>query len=280
MITHTEATDGHHENQAGNIAGAARAIKNMGFRKLELVNPVPYLTEEARAMACQARDVLERAKVYRTFQAAIARKALIVGTTRRLGSRRGPVMDVRQAARRIAEAAASNRVAILFENEHTGLTNRELEECGLVLTIPTHPAFPSLNLAQSVMIVAYELRRPRVRQKPLPLAENREVQRLFRGIPKALKALGYVRKGDKDLAAEIGRHLKRLVGRAGLTSWELNMLLGLCSWIEKTSGPKAAGRTKPQTPLILIKFINIIEIKEAKPTPATKPYGCSVKCAE
>ena len=85
--------------EPGNIGAAARAIKNMGFRRLELVAPVPYLTGEARAMACQAKDVLERAKIYRTFRSAIARKSLIVGTTRRLGSRRGMVMDVRQAAR-------------------------------------------------------------------------------------------------------------------------------------------------------------------------------------
>ena len=86
------------------------------------------------------------------------------------------------------------------------------------------------------MIVAYELSRSGAREKPLPLADNREVQRLFRRIPKTLKALGYARKGDKDLAAEITRHLKRLAGRSGLTEWELNMLLGLCTRVEKTRG--------------------------------------------
>lgn len=219
--------------EPGNVGAAARAIKNMGFRRLELVAPVPYLTAEARAMACQAKDVLEQAKVYRTLRPAIARKSLVVGTTRRLGSRRGMVMDVRQTARRIAKTAASNRVAVLFGNEHTGLTNRELEHCGLVLTIPSASSSPSLNLAQSVMIVAYELRRTGAQEKPLPLTDNREVQQLFRRIPATLKALGYARKGDKDLAAEITRHLKRLIGRSGLTEWELNMLLGLCTRIEK-----------------------------------------------
>lgn len=239
--------------EPGNIGAAARAIKNMGFRRLELVAPVPYLTEEAKAMACQAKDVLERAKVYRTLRPAIARKSLIVGTTRRLGSRRGMVMDVRQAAQRIAETAASNRVAILFGNEHTGLTNRELEDCGLVLTIPSESSSPSLNLAQSVMIVAYELRRTGAREKPLPLADNREVRRLFRRLPRTLKALGYARKGDKDLAAEITRHLKRLLGRSGLTGWELNMLLGLCTRVEKKRGPKAAGGAGASNPTFLTR---------------------------
>lgn len=226
--------------EPGNIGAAARAVKNMGFRRLELVAPVPYLTDEARAMACQAKDVLERAKVYRTLRPAIAGKSLIAGTTRRLGSRRGMIMDVRQAAPRIVEAASSNQVAVLFGNEHCGLTNRELDECGLVLTIPSNPAFPSLNLAQSVMIVAYELSRIGAREKAPPLAANREVQRLFRRIPKTLRSLGYSRAGDKDLPAEIARHLKKLIGRSGLTEWELNMLLGLCTQADRRLQEKSA----------------------------------------
>jgi TrmH family RNA methyltransferase len=224
--------------EPGNIGAAARAIKNMGFRRLELVDPIPYLTEEARAMACQAKDVLERAKTYRTLRAAVAGKSLVAGTTRRLGSRRGLIMDVRAGARRVAATAASNRVAILFGNEHSGLTNRELDECGLVLTIPSNPDFPSLNLAQSVLIVAYELSRTGTRQKAPPLLENRAVHNLFRRIPKALRSLGYGRAGDKNLPAEITRHLKKLLGRSGLTEWELNMLLGLCTRVErKTKAP-------------------------------------------
>ncbi len=230
--------------EPGNIGAAARAIQNMGFRRLELVAPVPYLTEEARAMACQSKDVLEYAKVYRTFRSAIAGKSLVVGTTRRLGSRRGMIMDVREAAGRIAGAARSSRVAVLFGNEHNGLTNRELDECGLVLTIPSDPTFPSLNLAQSVLIAAYELSRVWFKARPLPLVENREVQRLYRRIPTLLESLGYGPAGDKNLAAEITRHLKRLIGRSGLTEWELNMLLGLCTRVEKRAGPRTVEKPR------------------------------------
>lgn len=230
--------------EPGNIGAAARAIKNMGFRNLELVAPVPYLTEEAQAMACQAKDVLAQAKVYRTFRSAIAGKSLVVGTTRRLGSRRGLILEVREAAQQIARAARSGRVGILFGNEHSGLTNRELDECGLVLTIPSDSSSPSLNLAQSVMIVAYELSRVKTLKRPSPLLENREIRKLFRRIPKALKALGYARAGDKDLPSEIARNLKRLIGRSGLTEWELNMLLGLCTQIETRTGSKIARKPR------------------------------------
>jgi TrmH family RNA methyltransferase len=234
--------------EPGNIGAAARAIKNMGFRRLELVAPVPYQTEEARAMACQAKDILDQARVFRSFKTAIAGKSLIVGTTRRLGSRRGIIMDVGEAVRRIAGVAVSNKVAILFGNEHNGLTNQELEECGLILTISSDPAFPSLNLAQSVMIVAYELSRVGSKARPLPLVENRDVQRLFQRLPLTLKSLGYARVGDKDLRAEIARNLKRLIARSGLTKWELNMLLGLSTQVENRLGPKAVRRPRPKVP--------------------------------
>ena len=219
--------------EPGNIGAAARAIKNMGFDRLELVNPVPFLTDEARAMACRAKDVLEKARVHRSFCRAIVGKALIVGTTRRLGSRRGLIVDVRRAAPRIRKTAAKNQVAVVFGNEHTGLTSGELNECGLVLTIPSAPLFPSLNLAQSVMIVAYELSQLEAKTKSPLLIENRELQRLYRRFPRTLQLLGYGRKGDKNLKAEIARNLKRLIGRAGLTEWELSMLLGLCSRVER-----------------------------------------------
>jgi tRNA C32,U32 (ribose-2'-O)-methylase TrmJ len=129
-------------------------------------------------------------------------------------------------------------VAILFGNEHSGLTNRELDECGLVLTIPSSPVFPSLNLAQSVLIVAYELSLSGTREKAPPLLENREVRALFRRIPQTLRSLGYASAGDKDLPAEIARHIQKLLGRSGLTEWERNMLLGLCTQVErKTKAP-------------------------------------------
>ncbi len=219
--------------EPGNIGAAARAIKNMGFRRLEMVNPVPYLTDEAKSMACHAKDVLEAASVYKTFRQAIGKKSLIAGTTRRLGERRGLILDIRAGALRIRKGAAMNQVAILFGNEHNGLTSGELDECGLVLTIPSSLPFPSLNLAQSVMIVAYELSRLEAATKPSLFVENRDLQKLYRRLPRTLQLLGYGRKGDKNLKAEIVRNLKRLIGRSGLTEWELSMLLGLCTRIER-----------------------------------------------
>lgn len=229
--------------EPGNIGASARAIKNMGFRNLELVNPVPYLTPEADAMACGAWDILEKAPVYASLKEAVAEKSLVAGTTRRRGSRRGIILPAASAAEEIAKAAAGNKVAILFGNEHNGLTNREIEACGLLATIPSNPGSPSLNLSQSVMIFAYELSRVAPAEDATPLVGSKDIQTLMKRVRATLDVLGYGKKGDRDLRADILRNIGRLVGRAGLTEWELNMLYGLCRRVrEKT-------RTSPDDPV-------------------------------
>jgi TrmH family RNA methyltransferase len=231
--------------EPGNIGAAARAIKNMGFANLELVNPVPYLTPEARAMACGAREVLEGARVHRSLKDAIADTSLVAGTTRRRGRRRGIILPASAAAVELAKAAALNKVAVLFGNEHNGLTNSELEACGLLATIPSNPGCPSLNLSQSVMILAYELSRVAPSGDAVPMVGSREVQHLMKRVRAALDILGYGKKGDRDLRADIIRNLRRLVGRAGLTAWELNMLLGLCSQVSRKVGVARPERPNP-----------------------------------
>jgi len=78
--------------EPGNIGASARALKNMGFTNLELINPAHHVTDEARFMACNATDLLDKAAVYPNLEKAIAEKSLIIGTTRRLGRRRGLIV--------------------------------------------------------------------------------------------------------------------------------------------------------------------------------------------
>ena len=224
--------------EPGNIGAAARAVKNMGFRRLELVNPSGHLSLQARAMACGAKDVLERAPVHDSFEEAISGASLVVGTTRRRGWRRGLFLPLEDGADRIVRAASGNKVAILFGNEHNGLTNRELASCAFLLTIPTDPAAPSLNLAQSVLLTAYALSRL---PPPGPIPEfvtQAEIRILLKKLRATIKALDYAARGDRDLEADILRNIRQVIGRAGLTTWEYNMILGLCSQAER----KLAGR--------------------------------------
>lgn len=219
--------------EPGNIGASARAMKNMGFKTLELVKPVEFLTHEARQMACNSAEILERARVYSKFKDAIEDKNVIVGTTRRLGSRRGLIMPLENSVKRIITAARKNKVAILFGREKNGLTNQEVEKCGFLVTIPSNPSFPSLNLAQSVLLVAYELSQKTYKMALPPLASHQQIEALYRRIRSALTLLEYIPRGDRDLETKIMSNLKHLTGRAGLTDWEIKMIHGICTQVER-----------------------------------------------
>jgi TrmH family RNA methyltransferase len=222
--------------EPGNIGASARAMKNMGFKNLELVNPGDFLSNEARQMACDSIDILKRAKIHLGFKDAIEDKNLVIGTTRRLGRRRGLIIPLKDSVKRIVTSAKKNRIAILFGRERNGLTNQEVEKCGFLITIPADPLLPSLNLAQSVLIVAYELSQKAYKTSSPVFVKHGEAEALYKHIHSTLKLLEYIPRGDRDLESKIMRNIKHLIGRAGLTDWELNMLHGVCSQIEKRIG--------------------------------------------
>lgn len=219
--------------EPGNIGASARAMKNMGFRNLELVKPADHLAGEARQMACQGTDVLENAKVYTNLGAALRDKQFIVGTTRRTGRTRGVVIPVKESIRKIIAAAGKNKLALIFGRERNGLTNQEVAQCGFLITIPSDPSSPSLNLAQSVLLVAYELSQKTYKAAFPEFVTHEAVEDLYRHIQATLQLLDYAPRGDSDLEKTIMRNLKHLIGRAGLTDWELKMIHGLCTQVEK-----------------------------------------------
>jgi TrmH family RNA methyltransferase len=247
--------------EPGNIGASARAIKNMGFRNLGLVNPPPRMTEEGRWFARNAHDVLDSAKAYASFEESIRDKSLVVGTTRRTGKRRGVILPVEDGVGRIFDVASSGkRVAIVFGREARGLYNEEVEECGYMLTIPSSKIQPSLNLSQAVLITAYELSKGEFKgcggkrqdegdSRPHPLhpspypssdalETHEDIRPLYKRISRALELLEYVPKGDRNIQKKILTNLKHFIGRAGLTEWELKMLYGLCWQVEKKIGRK------------------------------------------
>ncbi|MFA4828137.1 MAG: RNA methyltransferase [Thermodesulfovibrionales bacterium] len=219
--------------EAGNIGASARAMKNMGFKNLELINPAEFLNDEGRRMACNDVDVLEKAKVHKNLGDAIKDKGIVIGATRRLGKRRGLILPVKDGLKRAITAAKKNKVAILFGRESKGLSNKEVEECGFMITIPADPLSPSLNLAQSVLLVAYELGRKAYKATSPELVKRAELDTLYSHIQSTLKLLDYIPRGNIDLETRIMRNLKHLLGRAGLTDWELRMLYGICSQVKK-----------------------------------------------
>ena len=143
--------------ESGNIGASARALKNLGFSRLELISPAKFPSEEAGWFAHGAEDILARAKVYSELTAALHDKSVVIGTTRRPGKKRGLVYPVREAVKRIRDLSKHNRIALLFGREDRGLTNEETAACSFMIRIPASPEHPSFNLAQAVLLIAYEL---------------------------------------------------------------------------------------------------------------------------
>jgi TrmH family RNA methyltransferase len=221
----------------------------MGFRNLCLVKPPPEMSEEGRWFARNAHDVLDSAAVHDSFEEAIRDKAVVVGTTRREGKRRGVILPVEQGTARIRDVAENNKVAILFGREAQGLNNDEVDQCGFLLKIQSSAIQPSLNLSHAVLIIAYELSKHdqvigvtsrRVRKKKFDnstLIENlkthEEITPLYERISEVLELLEYIPRGDRNLMKNIIVNLKHFIGRAGMTEKELRMIQGLCTQIEK-----------------------------------------------
>jgi TrmH family RNA methyltransferase len=219
--------------ESGNIGASARAMKNLGFSRLELVSPRKFPSDEAGWFAHGAEDILSAAKVYPELDSALKEKSVIIGTTRRTGKNRGLAHPVREAAATIRGLAEANRVAILFGREDRGLTNEEADACSFMISIPSAPEHPSFNLAQAVLLIAYELSCADYAVSPLqPVISNEEFQNLFQRLRGIMKTAGYEAKGIRDSEDEIMADLKRLMARAGITEREARMLHGIISQIE------------------------------------------------
>ncbi|MGH7905300.1 MAG: RNA methyltransferase [Candidatus Binataceae bacterium] len=220
---------------AGNIGAAARALKNMGFSDLRIVASEAAGDTAAIRMAVHARDVLERARVFPDLPAALADRTLTVGATARTGPYRAAARPPRQLAAELAELAPPNRVAIVFGPEDFGLTNRELRFCQNLITIPAAPEYPSLNLAQALMVVAYEMRmailaktdEAAAQEAPM-LAGADEVEAMLSRLADSLVKIGYL---PEDNPRHIMFAIAEIFGRARLRPREADILNGIARQI-------------------------------------------------
>ena len=216
----------------GNIGAAARAIRTMGFTRLVLVAPHKYPHADATAMAAGADDVLDAIEVVPTLDAAIADCTLVLGCTARRRGVQLPEFAPRDAAAQADAGARVGEVAIVFGNERTGLENDELMRCNAAVHIPSDPGFSSLNLAQAVQVLAYELRNqviaaapgtaPEMRTDPPATAEQMEH---FHGHLSQLLVDIDFHKGRSP--ATIERRLRRLFSHAQLDQREVRILRGI-----------------------------------------------------
>lgn len=216
---------------ADNLGAIARAMQNFGLHDWVLVDANPRLLTDGARLAVGADDLLAAARHANTLADAVADCSWVVGTTMRMrpGQRR---LTPRQLAA-AADARSDQRWALVFGDERAGMTNDDLAQCHAVSFIPTHAAQPSLNLAQAVLVYAYELAIAE-RGAPHPpqpnKADDRSLRRLAAAFDDGLVACGFAGAGA-------ARHaVADLIGslhRAALTEHEAELWLAAISAMSK-----------------------------------------------
>jgi tRNA/rRNA methyltransferase len=209
----------------GNIGAAARAMKTMGLSDLRLVSPERFPAPEAEWMATNAVDVLKRAKIHATLHEAISDCVGAFALSARGREWSPQVLDVRNAAMRAREM--DGPVAFVFGNETAGLTNEEMFASQYLVHIPANPEFSSLNLAQAVQVVAYELRMAIDVAIPFSRVEKRATVEDLEGLYSHLEEAA-VASGFMTPASRLRERWRRLFSRVpALEREEVNILRGL-----------------------------------------------------
>ena len=201
-------------------------MKNMGLERLRLVGPPPGLDEpDARALAYGAWDVLDGAAVDATLESAVAGSTLVVGTSGRTAA---GTWTPHRLAREAGARAGEGTVAIVFGPEASGLRRDELDLCHVRVHIPTSPAHSSLNLAQAVLILGYEIflaaSIPSDDDGARALAPAGEVEGALDSLREGLLGIGFL---NKENPSPILAEFRRLIARAGPSPREAVLLRGM-----------------------------------------------------
>ncbi|PIQ42674.1 MAG: tRNA (cytosine(32)/uridine(32)-2'-O)-methyltransferase TrmJ [Gammaproteobacteria bacterium CG11_big_fil_rev_8_21_14_0_20_46_22] len=211
----------------GNIGATARAMKNMGLSNLVLVSPREFPSEEATQRAASAADVLERARCVSTLAEAIADVERVYGCAADLRDQAWPVFSAEALGLEVAGAQVGRRMAIVFGRESTGLNNEELALCHAQVQIPTDSAYNSLNLAQAVQVVCYELHKATlgaVGDAELPaLANQAKCAALFQAFAAAAERVAYY---DPKRPLNFPTRMRQVILQMNLQDSDADMLLG------------------------------------------------------
>jgi tRNA/rRNA methyltransferase len=238
------------EPQLGeNIGAVARAMANFGLSRLRLVRPrQAWPNDKARMMAAGADRVLDGAALYDNLEDAIADCTFVLATTARAHDQAKPVIGPAQAAAEMApRIAAGETVAILFGRERNGLENDEVALADRIVTLPVNPAFASLNLAQAVVIVAYEwckvatgARLPFAMPEKSAPAPKEQLLAFFAALERELEQVEFFRPPDKRATMQI--NLRNIITRMQPTQQDIQTLHGVVTAIaEGRKGPARGG---------------------------------------
>ena len=228
-----------------NIATALRAMMNMGLTRLRLVAPEEFSAHRVAGIAHGAEPLIERIEFFDTLDASLTDASLVVGTTARRRAASYIWDHPRQAAPGLLahDAAADRPIAIVFGREDTGLLNEEIDRCDRILVVPTSALNSSLNLAQAVLLIAYELFLAAHDTAALPLPKKTagpptalEKQALFEQLDAALRAIDFF-KGKNPEA--IMRTVRAVLRRADLDAREAALFRAMGIEVQKALGLEA-----------------------------------------
>jgi len=229
-----------HTTEPMNVGAAARALKTMGLSKLVLIKPRDPFSERSRVVAHGSEDVLDSARVVLDHKAAIREMIVVGGSTARPRElRKGALLSPHELARKLVDASAEGPVAMMFGTERSGLTNEEVYDCRYVSRIDASAEHSSLNLAQAVMIYAYEIRKawletqakpPRPNSRPpemrvshphrsTKLPAQADLDIMYGHVGAAMTAVGY----EPDERDKFVTYIRHLHMRAGIVDWEMQI---------------------------------------------------------
>ncbi len=214
-----------------NIGAAARAMRNMGFTRLIVVDPENYDLQKIRKMAIHVSDdIVNNIKVYKDLSEALASYQFIVGSTARLGKHRMAAVTPSEMAGKLSSIYENNRVAILFGPEDRGLSNDDVRYCHALVNIPTSD-FSSLNLAQAVMVICYEIflagRKRSVDFSPR-LANRHELEGMYGQLKDILIKISFLNPENPDYWMN---NFRRFFNRLPLRAKEVSIIRGVCRQI-------------------------------------------------
>lgn len=212
----------------GNVGSVARVMKNFGFKNLVLVNP-PALGKEARAMAMHGREIMENALRLKSFNELEKRFDFLVATSAVTATDKNALRTPILPTQLSRTLEVKGKIALIFGREDYGLHNDEIEACDLLLNIPSNPEYPTLNLAQSVAVLLYDLSKDVWTAK---LKKKKKFQELS-GVEKRIllewfNELAAVVHPKKEFDRKLAKKtFKQLVSRAFISSGEASTLIGL-----------------------------------------------------
>lgn len=221
----------------GNIGSTARAMKTMGLSSLYLVTPKSFPDPKAKELAAGADDLLDGAVVTETLDEALAGCQLILATSARPRGLSLPGLTPAASAELVSKHADSTQIAIVFGREHAGLTNEELLKCHYHIHIPSNPEYSSLNLAQAVQIVAYELRmrllapKAAVALRTDEYATAEEIEQFYEHLKDVFIEINFLREANPR---RLMQRVRRLFNRVNLEKMEVSILRGMLSQVQKS----------------------------------------------